>query len=85
MDKPYLCYADPGHAWLRVYNAELERLGIAEKISSCSYEKGPYAYLEDDRDWPIFRLAKQACGEDFIVLETEEEHSVVRSYAHYHP
>ena len=33
----YTFYEDPGHGWLAVPMEQLVKLGIADKISSCSY------------------------------------------------
>lgn len=43
-------HSDAGHGWLAVKKKELILLGIAEKITSCSYQKGLTAYLEEDCD-----------------------------------
>lgn len=43
-------YCDPGHGWMKVSKALLVKLGIAHLISSYSYERGEYAYLEEDCD-----------------------------------
>lgn len=52
--KKYNIYSDPGHAWLAVPIVELEALGIADKISHCSYIRGGMAYLEEDCDATLF-------------------------------
>ena len=43
-------YADAGHAWGKVNKALLNKLGIANKISSYSYMREDKAYLEEDVD-----------------------------------
>lgn len=43
-------YVDHGHGWFKVKNSLLARLGIADKISGYSYQRGEYAYLEEDCD-----------------------------------
>lgn len=48
--KTIVVYSDPQHAWAKVSKKELNTLGIANDISSCSYEKGDFAYLEEDCD-----------------------------------
>lgn len=47
-------YDDPGHGYFAIKKAYLHKLGIAEKISSYSYEKGATAYLEEDCDGSLF-------------------------------
>lgn len=54
----YIKFNDAGHGWLRVKTEELKKLGIADKITSCSYIKGNYAYLEEDCDMGTFIDAK---------------------------
>ena len=49
---------DPGHGWLEVPLADIERLGIRGQISPYSYLKGKTAYLEEDLDaWVYIRAA----------------------------
>ncbi len=61
-------YTDPGHGWLRVPLQAVIDVGIAERISSCSYvakahpgglnaTAQPTAYLEEDCDAPAFLAA----------------------------
>lgn len=80
-------YSDPAHGWLKVAIKELERLGIADKITPCSYIRGQYAYLEEDCDAPLYMKAyKEAHGEK-VKIEVEEHttnrESRIRSYDSY--
>jgi len=52
--KKYKFYADGGHGWLAVKRQELIDLGILEKISEYSYQKGKTVYLEEDCDATLF-------------------------------
>ena len=52
--KTYIWAVDAGHEWLAVKINELVDLGIADKISSYSYQKGGTAYLEGDCDAAVF-------------------------------
>jgi hypothetical protein len=52
--KTYIWAVDAGHEWLAVKKNELIELGIADKISAYSYEKGATAYLEGDCDAALF-------------------------------
>ena len=55
--KTYIWAQDSGHAWLAVKRKELDVLGIADLITSCSYVKGSTVYLEEDVDAPCFIAA----------------------------
>ena len=54
-------WKDSGHAWLKVRQEELERLGLADKISSYSFREGGYAYLEEDCDADKYLNSKFGC------------------------
>lgn len=80
-------YSDPAHGWLKVSLKELERLGIADKITPCSYVRGQYAYLEEDCDAPLYMKAyKEAHGGE-VKFEVEEHttngESRIRNYESY--
>ena len=55
-------YSDPGHGWGAVKIQKLYELGIADKISSFSYQKGGTVYLEEDCDMHQFLCAAQSEG-----------------------
>ena len=55
-------YADPGHGWGRVKITKLRELGLLDHISSYSYVRGEYAYLEEDCDLSIFCNAMRKLG-----------------------
>jgi hypothetical protein len=77
-------YADPAHAWAKIPLKDLFVLGIADKISSCSYERNDYVYLEEDCDLTIYRQALNAKG---ITLKFKENwtnrRSKIRNYSNY--
>ena len=60
----YTFYEDPGHGWLKVPMEHLVKLGIADKITSCSYRDDTHAYLEEDCDLSMF-LAAAVLDEPF--------------------
>ena len=62
----YQYFTDPGHGWLKVKKSELIALKIAEKISSCSYEKNGFVYLEEDCDMHLFVETKFPVRKDAI-------------------
>lgn len=46
MRTTYHAYIDPGHGWLKVPRKELHELGIADRITPYSYERGEWVYLK---------------------------------------
>ena len=82
----YRFISDPGHGWLEVPIEELLDLGIWDKISGYSYQKGGMAYLEEDCDAPLFIDAWQkANAKRYIHAEREkevyQENTPIRGYA----
>jgi hypothetical protein len=77
-------YQDPGHGWLKVPIELLERLGIAEDISTYSYRYQDYAYLEEDCDFTRFRVAMGKYGYNFRIRESvANKSSRIREYPYY--
>lgn len=75
---------DPGHGWLKVPVAELERLGIADQISSYSYLKDGMAYLEEDSDMNVFINAREQAGNPVeIKTYSRNRQSRIRNYPAY--
>ena len=77
-------FSDSSHGWAEVSLSELDRLGIAQKISRYSYVKGETAFLEEDCDLAVYLDALRSAGEEF----TFEEHhtngdSRIRGYNAY--
>ena len=74
-------YSDPMHSWVKVPMALLNQLQITQKISHCSYKRGDFAYLEEDRDALIL---VEAMKEQGIKYKIKEHHtnksSKIRSY-----
>jgi hypothetical protein len=77
-------YCDPGHGWAKVSIKTLVKLGIADKISRYSYQRGLYAYLEEDCDLNMLFAAADKAG---IKITLKEYHtnkqSKIRSYCSY--
>lgn len=69
MVKVYKYYQDAGHGWLAVKRSELVELGIANKITSYSYQRGKTVYLEEDCDMTTFvnALTARDNGISFVV------------------
>lgn len=78
-------FADPGHAWARFPKQRLVKLGIADKISAYSYQRGDNAFLEEDCDLSVLITALKERGYD---IKFDENHanksSKIRSYNSYH-
>lgn len=86
MQRKYDLYEDPGHAWLKVKIAELEKLGIAILISGYSYMRGEYAYLEEDCDMATFFHAQGVVGQvpsECLRVHSTSRQSKIRGYEGY--
>ena len=79
----YTYFHDPGHGWLAVPKSELVQLGIADKISNCSYMRGATAYLEEDCDAELFYTAKGWTQNDWNenVGDMYHDPTPIRGYA----
>jgi hypothetical protein len=77
-------YADPGHAWGKVRKDVLTNLGIADKITRYSYQRGEYAYLEEDCDLTTLCMAltERDTRVKFVEKHTNRD-SRIRSYERY--
>lgn len=53
---------DPSHGWLKVPKALLVGLGIVDKITIYSYQRGDFAYLEEHRDFGTFLESARSAG-----------------------
>lgn len=76
-------YSDPGHGWGAVKRKILVDLGLADRISHYSYQKGDTVYLEEDCDFPMFATHLNAArnGVTFEYVEkTTNRRSPIRSY-----
>lgn len=84
-EKMYKFYSDNGHGWLAVKKSELVELGIAEKITYCSYVKGNTVYLEEDCDCGLFFKAFESKFGIVPRYETtfHEGSSPIRNYFRY--
>ena len=76
---------DPGHGWLKVPLKKMAKLGIVDKISTFSYIRGAYAYLEEDCDAATFIEACEAQGIKYGILSNSSgnRYSRVRNYPRY--
>lgn len=80
MSKIYVSHSDAGHGWLAVKRAELVRLGILDKITHYSYQRGKTVYLEEDCDFSTFFARKKELGEEVKMRSSYQQYSDIRSY-----
>jgi hypothetical protein len=86
MQKTFDLISDPGHGWVKVPKRLLSDLLISKEISRYSYERGAFAYLEEDCDLATFFNAYRQCfGIDPKIRErvAREKRSRVRGYDTY--
>ncbi len=79
-------YSDPGHGWVAIKRDVLHMLGIANKITPYSYQRGKTAYLEEDCDASTLIEAAKAAGVELsFVHKNTDNDSPIRSYDSYRP
>lgn len=76
----YTFFADPGHGWLKVPIIELINLKLAHLITSFSFHRGSFVYLEEDCDLTTFELAKKEKNQQITYNERISEKSRIRTY-----
>jgi hypothetical protein len=78
-------FSDPGHGWVRFPKARLVKLGIADKITAYSYQKGENAFLEEDCDAGVLITALRANGYEDIKFKEgwTNRQSKIRNYDRY--
>jgi hypothetical protein len=83
--KNFQSFTDPGHGWVKVPLKMLVDLSIVEKISNFSYQRGNYAYLEEDSDTGIFLKAyiKKYGIDPTIKNYHSNKSSRIRNYPNY--
>ena len=75
-------YDDPGHGWLKVPRKTLTKLGLIDRISSYSYQRGEHVFLEEDADMRLFWQALEERGEALTWrTHTADRSSRIRNYA----
>lgn len=85
MQKIFNVYSDPGHGWVRVPRPVLSALGIADRVTHYSYQRGNFAYLEEDCDMSLFIQAYRAhTGINPLFREqSTNKYSKIRGYDRY--
>lgn len=83
--KPFKYYSDSGHGWLAVKRSFLVSIGILDKITRFSYQRGKTVYLEEDCDVTTFVEAyKKAYGvEPKFIHSYVNGNSSIRRYEHF--
>jgi len=76
-------HEDPGHGWLEVPFIELVHLGVAGKISTCSYMNAGKAYLEEDCDAGIYLDALNALDIKYEFNTVYKDNTPIRTYPYY--
>lgn len=80
-DRSYRFYSDAGHGWLAVKREILRNLGVLDKVSPYSYQKGATVYLEEDSDAELFIKAFRETYEcNPTIIEKSVNYSPIRSY-----
>jgi hypothetical protein len=82
--KTFDVYEDPGHGWVKVKLSYIKKLGIQDEISSYSYLRGEYAYLEEDCDASVLIAALKKNGiEAKFRSHHSDKSSKIRNYLSY--
>jgi hypothetical protein len=80
-----IVYNDPGHAWGKVKRKVLDNLGIAQQVSSHSYQYKDNVYLEEDADLSL--VCRHLLLNTDVQIKFVEKHSDrdsrIRSYERY--
>lgn len=81
-----ILYSDPSHSFGKVKRKIVNDLKLANLISSYSYQRGDYVYLECDNDLSQFcqRINEHNTTVKFVQRHTDKE-SRIRSYERYQP
>ena len=80
VNRVYVFHCDAGHGWLAVKRSELVSLGILDKVTPYSYQKGNTVYLEEDCDAGLFFNAKNIGCRELPQKESYHNYSPIRSY-----
>jgi hypothetical protein len=80
-----IVYNDPSHAWGKVKRKVLDNLGIAQQVSSYSYQYKDNVYLEEDADLAL--VCRNLLFNSDVQIKFVEKHtnrdSRIRSYERY--
>jgi hypothetical protein len=79
-----ILYSDPSHAFGKVKRQVLKNLNIENEISTYSYQRGDYVFLECECDLSLLckRLAEHDTKVKFVERHTNKQ-SRIRDYERY--
>lgn len=84
MQKTFIYYQDGGHGWVKVPMKMIDDLGIRTQITSYSYQRKDYAYLEEDCDASTFiRAFKDQYKVEPAFRSRYSDQSRIRTYNHF--
>lgn len=85
MKNKFTFFQDSGHGWVKVPISLLRHVGISGKITPYSYQKGVFAYLEEDCDLSLFiGVYREKFGvEPILENKYTNKQSKIRSYTPY--
>jgi len=79
-------HVDSGHSWYGVPRDMIDTLGVADKISTCSYVDDRNVYAEEDCDAGIVLRALDEQGVAYYVAEARVNgDSWIRNLGYYNP
>ena len=78
-------HCDAGHGWLAAKRNLLAKLGLLDKVSGYSYQRGGTVYLEEDCDAGLLINALKERGIKFEIIQPKSwpNRSAIRSYDRY--
>lgn len=77
-------YCDPSHGWIKAPLSLVKELGISGLISSYSYVRGDYVYLEEDCDASLLFNSLDRLGKPWKVdTRHTNRRSKIRGYSRY--
>ena len=80
----FTVYSDPGHGWVKIPKVLLRDIDLDNKISSFSYQRNKFAYLEEDCDLPLFISRMKELGRDVkFKVQHADRTSKLRNYNPY--
>ena len=79
----FIHHTDGAHGWIEADKSLLSDLGIADKITSYSYQRGDKVYLEEDCDLNTLIKALNAKNINYTLFELYRDESPIRNYDRY--
>lgn len=74
-------FNDGGHGWYSVKREKLKDLGVLEKVSGFSYQRGDSVYLEEDCDAALFfNSLSEAEKQSIEIIDSYKDRSPIRGY-----